>query len=372
MARTKTTANPPPSSRNPPSQAPNLPRASGAPTSQAERPATSRPNLAQETPPVAGGASIPTPDYKRLYPYANSTLLKETSSVNSALAVLRLKKGDQPNLSFHKEHDDKLMVLPCSPDVPIYLMLGKGKLAELRALARTHKLASGSQTVPNSVVEIAAAQGRSPPQGPAPPEALPAPQRKKLVLKKPKRKTPQVVQEDEDEDDEATEDGLITKRRRVAPSSPPAPPAPPALPTPTPPSPPAPTPPVQAVPLAAALPAVEANEPNFMENPPSASTPFVSAGEGPPSTTSIAEATPDAAKVENLEKRLVDREVLLGKVEKERDDAVAELAKVREENAKIAAELAQVREENKKVAEDLAQTRRETEELKKRADELKQ
>ena len=79
------------------------------------------------------------------------------------------------------------------------LMLGKGKLAELRALARTHKLASGSQTVPNSVVEIAAAQGRSPPQGPAPPEALPAPQRKKLILRKPKRKTPQVVQEDEEE-----------------------------------------------------------------------------------------------------------------------------------------------------------------------------
>ncbi|XP_068466377.1 uncharacterized protein [Phaseolus vulgaris] len=34
------------------------------------------------------------------------------------------------------------------------------------------------------------------------------------------------------------------------------------------------------------------NEPNFMENPPSASTPFVSAGEGPPSTASIAEAAP--------------------------------------------------------------------------------
>jgi len=165
-------------------------------------------------------------------------------------------------------------------------MLGKGKLAELRALARTHKLASGSQTVPNSVVEIAAAQGRSPPQGPTPPEALPAPQRKKLVLRKPKRKTPQLVQEDEEEDDEATEDGLVTKRKRVAPSSPPA------LPTPTPSSPPAPTPPVQAIPLAAALPAVEGNEPNFMENPPSASTPFVSAGEGPPSTASIAEATP--------------------------------------------------------------------------------
>ncbi|XP_068504515.1 predicted GPI-anchored protein 58 [Phaseolus vulgaris] len=162
----------------------------------------------------------------------------------------------------------------------------------------SHGLASGSQTVPNSVVEIAAAQGRSPPQGPARSEALPSQQRKKLILRKPKRKTPQVVS-DEEEDNEATQDSLITKRRRVAPSSPPAPPP---LPTPTPPSPPAPiptpptpptaTPPVQAVPLAAAFPAVEATEPNFMENPPSASTPFISAGEGPPSTASIAETAP--------------------------------------------------------------------------------
>jgi len=30
-----------------------------------------------------------------------------------------LKKGDEPNLSFHKEHDDKLMVLSCPPDVPV-------------------------------------------------------------------------------------------------------------------------------------------------------------------------------------------------------------------------------------------------------------
>ena len=30
-----------------------------------------------------------------------------------------MKKGDEPNLSFHKEHDDKLMVLPCPPDVLI-------------------------------------------------------------------------------------------------------------------------------------------------------------------------------------------------------------------------------------------------------------
>jgi len=47
----------------------------------------------------------------------------------------------------------------------------------------------------------------------------------------------------------------------------------------------------------------------------------------------------DATKVENLEKRLADREVLLGKVEKERDDALAELAEAREEAKKIAAEL---------------------------------
>ena len=97
-------------------------------------------------------------------------------------------------------------------------MLGKGKLAELRAIARSHKLAAGSQTMPNSVVEIAVAQGRTPPHGPTPSGTLPAPQRKKFVLRKPKRKTPQVVQEEED--DEATEDGLVTKRTRVAPSSP--------------------------------------------------------------------------------------------------------------------------------------------------------
>ena len=119
MARTKTTANPPPSSRNPPSQVHNPSRAPGAPSSQAERPATSRPNLAQATPPVAGGASIPTPDYKKLYPWANSALLKETSSVNSVLAVHRLRKGDQSDLSFPKEHDNKMAVLPCHPDEPI-------------------------------------------------------------------------------------------------------------------------------------------------------------------------------------------------------------------------------------------------------------
>ena len=94
-----------------------------------------------------------------------------------------------------------------------------------------------------------------------------------------------MVQEDE-EDEETTDDGLVTKRTRVAPSSPPA------IQTPTSPSPPALLPPVQATPLAAAPPVVENSDPNFIENPPSASTPFVSAGEGPPSTTSIAGAAP--------------------------------------------------------------------------------
>jgi len=54
-------------------------------------------------------------------------------------------------------------------------MLGKGKLAELRAIARSHKIAAGSQTVPNSVVEIAVAQGKLLPEvqlllGPYPPQ----------------------------------------------------------------------------------------------------------------------------------------------------------------------------------------------------------
>ncbi|XP_068486629.1 uncharacterized protein [Phaseolus vulgaris] len=79
----------------------------------------------------------------------------------------------------------------------------------------------------------------------------------------------------------------------------------------------------------------------------------------------------DATKEENLKKRSADREVLLGKVEKEKDDTMAELAKAGEEATKIAAELAQARDEGKKVAEDLARARGETEELKKQTDELK-
>ena len=121
---------------------------------------------------------------------------------------------------------------------------------------------------------------KTPPRGPTPSGALPAPERKKLVLKRPNRKTPRVVSEEED-DDEDTEDGLITKRTRITTSTPPA------LPTPTPPPPPAPLQPVQAAPLAAAPIVIESSSPNYAEDPPSASTPFVSVGEGPPSTTSM-------------------------------------------------------------------------------------
>ena len=80
----------------------------------------------------------------------------------------------------------------------------------------------------------------------------------------------------------------------------------------------------------------------------------------------------DATKVENHEKRSADREVLLGKVEKGRDDALAELAEAREEAKKIATELAQARDESKKAAEELARAREETEELKKQTQELEQ
>jgi len=131
MARTKSTANPPPSSRNPPPQvrrvapranpppARNPPRSSGAPSNQAERPTSSHANPTQATPPVAGGASLPPQEYKELYPWSTPTLLKETSSINTELGVHRLQKGDQPDLSFHKEHDSKMTVLPCLPGEPI-------------------------------------------------------------------------------------------------------------------------------------------------------------------------------------------------------------------------------------------------------------
>jgi len=46
-------------------------------------------------------------------------LLGETSSINTEIDVLCLKKGDKAHLSFSKEHDDKVTVPPCPPGEPI-------------------------------------------------------------------------------------------------------------------------------------------------------------------------------------------------------------------------------------------------------------
>ncbi|XP_068504474.1 dynactin, 150 kDa isoform-like [Phaseolus vulgaris] len=143
-------------------------------------------------------------------------------------------------------------------DVHIDMLLGKDRMAELRAIAKSHKLAAGSQTIPNSLAEAAASRGQSPPAGPPAAAVFPAPQRKKLPLKKAKRKAPRVVSNEEA--DESTEDGLICKRKRVAVTEPPA---------------------------------IESAAPNFIENPPSASTPFESARDVPVSNASVAEAAPE-------------------------------------------------------------------------------
>ena len=138
------------------------------------------------------------------------------------------------------------------------MMLGKDRMVELRSIAKLHKLAAGSQTVPNSVAEAAAARGESPPVGPSNAAALPAPERKKLQPKRAKRKAPRVVSEDEV--DESTEDGLICKRKRG---------------------------------IATELPAAEVAAPNYAENPPSASTPFESVGDVLASNTSAVEVAPE-------------------------------------------------------------------------------
>jgi len=138
------------------------------------------------------------------------------------------------------------------------MMLGKDRIAELRAIGKLNKLATGSQTVPNSVAELAAAQDKSPLVGPPTTAAPPAPQRKKLSLKKAKRKAPRVVSDEEM--DESTEDGLVCKRKRRVVVEPPA---------------------------------VENATPNFIEHPPNASTPFESAGDVLVSNASVAEAAPE-------------------------------------------------------------------------------
>jgi len=133
------------------------------------------------------------------------------------------------------------------------MRLGKEHMARLRSIVKRHKLAAGSQTVPNSVAEAAAALGESPLVGSPFPATLPAPERKKLPPKRAKRKNPTVVSDEEE--DESTEDGLVCKRNRATTTEPPT---------------------------------IESIGPNYVDNPPSASTPFESAGDALPSKTSAA------------------------------------------------------------------------------------
>jgi len=132
-------------------------------------------------------------------------------------------------------------------------MLGKEHMARLCSIVKRHKLAAGSQAIPNSVAEAAVALGESPPVGSPFPATLPAPERKKLPPKRAKRKNPTVVSDEEK--DESTEDGLVCKRKRATTTEPPA---------------------------------IENTRPNYAENPPSASTPFESAADALPSNTSAA------------------------------------------------------------------------------------
>jgi len=128
-------------------------------------------------------------------------------------------------------------------------MLGKEKMATLRYIAKLHNLAAGSQTVPNFVAEIAAAQGNPLTVGPT----LPAIERKKLPLNKTKRKTTRVVFDEEE--DESSQEGLVSKRNK---------------------------------PTVAEPPSTEGVTPDYAENPSSASTPFESARNTLPSNASAA------------------------------------------------------------------------------------
>ena len=92
-------------------------------------------------------------------------------------------------------------------------------MAELRAIAKSQKLAAGSQTLSR---RSPLPKAQSPPVGPPVAAALPAPQRKKLPLKKAMRKAPRVVSDEEA--DESIEDGLVCKRKRRVVIEPPAPP----------------------------------------------------------------------------------------------------------------------------------------------------
>jgi len=148
------------------------------------------------------------------------------------------------------------------------MMLGKDRMAELRSIAKLHNLAAGSQTVPNSVAEIAAAQGQSPPVGPSNVVAHPAPERKKLPPKRAKRKAPRVVSDDEA--DESTEDGLICKRKRG---------------------------------IATELPAAEVAAPNYAENPPAPPRPSSPLGTFSPPTPRLLKLHLNSLSIHKLHPR---------------------------------------------------------------------
>ena len=127
MTCSKITPNPPPPPRNPPaktrranpSSSRDPPRGPNVPSDRVARPASSHSSQPQPNPPQTNAVVKPLPDYKQLYPWASTTLLGETSFVNSDRDILRLKKGDKEHLSFSKEHDDKVFVRPCIPGEPI-------------------------------------------------------------------------------------------------------------------------------------------------------------------------------------------------------------------------------------------------------------
>ena len=129
MARTGATPNnlapsrnPPPKSRKQPS--PGKPSTSRKPprdpailSNRAQRPVPSRPNQSQSTPPQTNAIARPIPDYKLLYPWAPPALLNETSLIKSEADILRLR--DKTHLTFHKEHDDKVVIRPCLLEEPV-------------------------------------------------------------------------------------------------------------------------------------------------------------------------------------------------------------------------------------------------------------
>ena len=80
----------------------------------------------------------------------------------------------------------------------------------------------------------------------------------------------------------------------------------------------------------------------------------------------------NADKVQKLEQRSIDREKLLGQVEKARDDAMADLSEANKEKVKMAAELAQAQTESKKVADDLLEAQETNKQLRKQVEELEQ